>query len=85
MSRARVSAREIVEQYGRDGLLSPPSVASAEFGVFDRVVPWTILLMAAGLVAHEAPALVERVRNSGNEVLAKVLKGDDFPWRSGSG
>lgn len=77
MHRVRENAKEIVEQYGRDGRLSEESLALAEFGVWNRTTPGMLLLATGYLAALEDPALVERTRESGNEVLAMILKDDD--------
>ncbi|MGW0831988.1 DUF3710 domain-containing protein [Streptomyces prunicolor] len=77
MSRAQTIAKEIVEQYGRDGRLSDESLALAEFGVWNRTTPGMLLVMTGCLAALQAPELVERERESGNEVLATILKDDD--------
>lgn len=77
MNRIRAGAKQIVEQYGRDGTLSEDSLALAEFGVWDRTTPGMLLLATGYLAALEDPALVERTRESGNEVLAMILKDDD--------
>ncbi|WP_051878749.1 DUF3710 domain-containing protein [Streptomyces sp. NRRL B-24720] len=78
MNQVRVSAKEIVEQYGRDGRLSGESFALAEFGVWNRTTPGMLLLGTGYLAALEDPALVERTLESGNEALAMMLKDDDL-------
>ncbi|MER5876219.1 DUF3710 domain-containing protein [Streptomyces sp. NPDC001910] len=77
MNQARASAKEIVEQYGRDGRLSGESIALAEFGVWNRTTPGLLLLGTGYLAAVDDPALVEQVLESGNEALAMILTEDD--------
>ncbi|WP_392668700.1 DUF3710 domain-containing protein [Streptomyces sp. LN785] len=78
MSQVKASAKEIVEQYGRDGRLSGESLALAEFGVWNRTTPGMLLLVTGYLAGLEDPALVERTLESGNEALAMMLKDDDL-------
>ncbi|MFD6921056.1 DUF3710 domain-containing protein [Streptomyces sp. NPDC059944] len=77
MNQARASAKEIVEQYGRDGRLSGESIALAEFAVWNRTTPGMLLLGTGYLAALDDPALIEQVLESGNEALAMILTGDD--------
>ncbi|MEV0481059.1 DUF3710 domain-containing protein [Streptomyces sp. NPDC050508] len=76
MNQARAGAEGIVEQYGRDGVLSSESRASAEFGVWDRLTPGVLLVMALGVAAAEDPAFVERIAESGDTLLAGLIAGD---------
>ncbi|MFF4805446.1 DUF3710 domain-containing protein [Streptomyces sp. NPDC001351] len=76
MNQARVVAEEIVERYGRDGRLSAESLASAEFGVWDRLTPGVLLIMALGLAAVEDPAFAEGIAESGDTMLPRLISGD---------
>ncbi|MFG2949870.1 DUF3710 domain-containing protein [Streptomyces adustus] len=76
MNRVRAGATKIVEQYGRDGCLSSESLASAEFGVWDRLTPGVLLIMAVGLATVEDPAFAERIAESDDTTLARLISGD---------
>jgi len=76
MNRARADAEEIANQYGRDGFLSSESLASAEFGVWDRLTPGVLLIMALGLAAVEDPAFAEHIAESGDTMLPRLISGD---------
>lgn len=77
MNGIMARAKRIVEQYGRDGTLSEDSLASAEFGVWDRQTPGLLLIGASCYAAMEHPELAERAAaEPGREVLATILKGD---------
>ncbi|WP_405860753.1 DUF3710 domain-containing protein [Streptomyces sp. NBC_01515] len=76
MNQARADAEGIVEQYGRDGVLSSESLASAEFGVWDRLTPGVLLVMALGIAAVEDPSFVERIAESDDTLLAGLISGD---------
>ena len=76
MIRARAGAEEIVEQFGRDGSMSAASVASAEFGVWDRLTPGVLLVMALGLATVEDPAFADEIAESDDTLLAGLIAGD---------
>lgn len=76
MDRVRESARAIVEQYGSDGFLSSESLGLAEFGVWDRLTPGVLLTAALCLLATEEPAFAERMAESGDVVLSRLITGD---------
>ncbi|MGW2828696.1 DUF3710 domain-containing protein [Streptomyces sp. NPDC001286] len=76
MDRIGESAKEIVEQYGRDGFLSSDSLRLAEFGVWDRLTPGVLLMAALCLLATEEPAFAERMAESGDLVLSRLITGD---------
>ncbi|MCI3276055.1 DUF3710 domain-containing protein [Streptomyces cylindrosporus] len=76
MNRARAGAEEIVKQYGRDGCLSAESLASAELGVWDQLTPGVLIVMAFGLVTVQDPAFAERIAESGDSVVLRLISGD---------
>ncbi|MFF7274349.1 DUF3710 domain-containing protein [Streptomyces griseorubiginosus] len=71
---AVAGAREIVEQYRRDGELSARSVDRAGFGVWDRVTPGALLIAATVLIDAEEPTLAEASPRPGTRVLAAMLR-----------
>ncbi|MEU2931049.1 DUF3710 domain-containing protein [Streptomyces sp. NPDC007251] len=77
MNQVRAKAKEIVEQYGRDGALSLQSLESAEFGVWDRLTPGALLVAALCLAAIEDPALADQMTESGDSLLSRLVS-DDF-------
>ncbi|MEU0414047.1 DUF3710 domain-containing protein [Streptomyces griseorubiginosus] len=73
-SDAVAGAREIVEQYRRDGELSAGSIDRAGFGVRDRVTPGALLVVAAVLIDAENPTLAEASPRPGVRILAAMLR-----------
>lgn len=76
MNQVRVKAKEIVEQYGRDGAFSVQSLDSAEFGVWDRLTPGALLVAALYLAVTEDPALAHQIEESGDSLLSQMVSGD---------
>ncbi|MFF3000932.1 DUF3710 domain-containing protein [Streptomyces sp. NPDC057950] len=76
MNRVRENAKEIVDQYGRDGSLSAESLHAAEFGVWDRLTPGVLLVTAFCIAAVEEPTLGEQIAESGDSVLSRLISGD---------
>lgn len=76
MNQVRAKAKEIVEQYGRDGVSSVQSLDSAEFGVWDRLTPGALLVGALCLAAIEDPALADQMAESGDSLLSRLVSED---------
>jgi hypothetical protein len=74
--QVRAKAKEIVEQYGRDGGLSSESLDSAEFGVWDRLTPGALVVAALCIAAIEDPALAGQMAESGDSLLSRLVSAD---------
>ncbi|MFF1725714.1 DUF3710 domain-containing protein [Streptomyces sviceus] len=76
MSGVGAHAKEIVEQYARDGALSARSLESAEFGVWDRLTPGVLLVVALCVAAVQHPELAGRLAESDDALLSRLLSED---------
>ncbi|MER5429825.1 DUF3710 domain-containing protein [Streptomyces sp. NPDC002588] len=78
MSVITARAAEIVEQFGRDGALTPENLALADFGVWERQSPGMVVVVAGSIAAVEDPAFAEQATGAGHEVLTTILSGDVY-------